>query len=296
MNKRNEFPTMRHALWGVAQDVMFYGKHEAPRGTNTKEILAYSFVVTDPTDALPTGINRKVSMPMAAIEAAQLVGGFSDVAHLRQINPTMQRFFTMHSVKGSDQVSWVQHGAYGPRVREPMLQIERILKADPSSRQALLNIWSSRKDYVSQPDIPCTVAIQFLIRDDTLVMSVYMRSNDVWWGLTYDGFQFTQLQLALANALGIEPGPYYHTAGSMHIYERDFDSIEGLNEPIHKDLKPNYPGALGASGWSMSKIQDRVRVIANAAKNAKEIDLELTQTEKWYYSKLKYVSPREDQG
>ena len=48
-----------------------------------------------------------------------------------------------------------------------------------------------------------------------------MRSNDVWWGVPYDVFQFTFLQIQLAQVLGLEPGVYTHQAGSFHLYDRD---------------------------------------------------------------------------
>ena len=58
-----------------------------------------------------------------------------------------------------------------------------------------------------------------------------MRSNDVWWGLPYDVFQFTQLQLTLARLLDVAPGEYTHMVGSLHAYERDADGIDALVMP-----------------------------------------------------------------
>jgi thymidylate synthase len=48
----------------------------------------------------------------------------------------------------------------------------------------------------------------------------------MWRGVTYDFFQFTQLQLAVAAVLGIEAGYYFHHATSLHIYESDFDAAD----------------------------------------------------------------------
>ena len=48
-----------------------------------------------------------------------------------------------------------------------------------------------------------------------------MRSNDIWFGLPYDIFQFTSLQILLSMELGVGIGTYTHICGSLHLYERD---------------------------------------------------------------------------
>ena len=48
-------------------------------------------------------------------------------------------------------------------------------------------------------DIPCTVSLQFLIRENKLHLFVNMRSNDVFLGLPHDIFCFTMIQEIIAN-------------------------------------------------------------------------------------------------
>ncbi|MGH9203196.1 MAG: thymidylate synthase, partial [Vicinamibacterales bacterium] len=135
----------------------------------------------------------------------------------------------------------VFRGAYGPRVRESLPAIVRTLKQDRDSRRAVLTIFDSRVD-LFQPqdtrDYPCTVALHFLLRDDHLECHAFMRSNDVWWGLTYDAFVFTQLQLTLAGLLDAASGTYFHTATSLHMYERDFNKWQDLTAPVLLDFYP----------------------------------------------------------
>ena len=68
-------------------------------------------------------------------------------------------------------------------------------------------------------EIPCTCSIQFLIRDQKLNMYVSMRSNDAYWGLPHDIFSFTMLQEIIARKLGVDLGQYYHSVGSLHLYD-----------------------------------------------------------------------------
>jgi thymidylate synthase len=70
-----------------------------------------------------------------------------------------------------------------------------------------------------------------------------MRSNDVWLGAAYDFFQFTQVQIALASVLGIEPGKYAHHAGSLHIYEQHYEAAEKLTKTNELVDIPSITGA-----------------------------------------------------
>lgn len=90
-------------------------------------------------------------------------------------------------------------------------------------------------------DHPCTTAIQFMIRNDKLNAHVFMRANDAWRGFPYDVFQFCQLQLAVAGALGLEPGTYYHHATSFHLYEENLEAVDGLQS----SSQPPIPGVSG---------------------------------------------------
>lgn len=51
-----------------------------------------------------------------------------------------------------------------------------------------------------------------------------MRSNDLWMGFPNDIFQFTAIQIYLAMRLGVGLGTYTHIAGSLHLYDRDYQS------------------------------------------------------------------------
>jgi thymidylate synthase len=106
--------------------------------------------------------------------------------------------------------------------------IKQLLIQDPNTRQAVIHIKEPR-DIIENPtkDLNCTIALQFLIRNNKLHLITTMRSNDVWLGLPYDVFNFTCMQIQMAMELNIDVGNYYHNVGSLHLYERDLCKLKG---------------------------------------------------------------------
>ena len=92
------------------------------------------------------------------------------------------------------------------------------LRDYPDTRQAAISIYDAKEIAKYHHDTPCTYAVQFSIIDDLLCMSVYMRSNDLWYGFCNDQYQFANLQELVASMLGIEIGWYYHHAHNLHLY------------------------------------------------------------------------------
>jgi thymidylate synthase len=58
------------------------------------------------------------------------------------------------------------------------------------------------------------------LRERKLDAILSIRSNDAILGLPYDVFFFSMLQEVMAVELGVELGTYFHSAGSLHLYER----------------------------------------------------------------------------
>ena len=95
----------------------------------------------------------------------------------------------------------------------------RRLKEDPNTRQAAISIYDGKEMNKYKYDTPCTYAIQFTVVDGCLNMSVLMRSNDLWYGFCNDQYQFSNLQMLVAQKTGYEVGTYYHYAHNMHLYK-----------------------------------------------------------------------------
>jgi thymidylate synthase len=98
-------------------------------------------------------------------------------------------------------------------------KVVAILKNKPDSRKAAISIYDGKEIIKYRKDTPCTYAVQFTIIDNRLNMSVYMRSNDIWYGFCNDQYQFASLQEMVAERLSIDVGWYYHHAHNLHLYK-----------------------------------------------------------------------------
>lgn len=111
-------------------------------------------------------------------------------------------------------------------------QIIELLSKDKTSRRAVLNISDPSINRIQTKDMQCTIAIQFLVRDEKINMTVYMRSNDVYFGLPYDYIFFETIHQYLCKRLHLDVGTYTHIATSLHMYERDIEKFESQKENV----------------------------------------------------------------
>ncbi len=248
---------LQSAYARIGQDLLRHGdKVQIDRpgasSSRTVELLGFDLVVDNPFHSLPIGTGRRLKSAIGAIEALQLVGGWSDPQLQCRVSSNMAAFMDMGAF----------HGAYGLRVAQQVPLLLRRLRNDASSRQGVLTIWDPLRDGQDGPkDLPCTVMLHFILRRDELHLFAYMRSNDFWWGLAYDVFQFTQLQVTLATVLGVGVGEYRHFVGSFHAYDRDWEAIEALHEPI---LPHPWIDGLADPGDSWEEVRARTRdVVSN---------------------------------
>lgn len=222
----------------LVRHVLDNGTEVAPRGMKTREIEDAVIFIDDIYHTLPLRVGRGTVPGIGAVEACQLLSGTSFPSTVIAVGPQFKNY---------TEDNGIFHGAYGLRTDGQYDAVIDKLKNDSDSRQAVVTIWNP--EYDNQPqkrDYPCTVLHQFRIRNNKLNMSVYMRSNDVWLGAAYDFFQFTQVQIALASVLGIEPGKYAHHVGSLHIYEQHYGAAENLK---FADELVDIPSITGSS-WS----------------------------------------------
>lgn len=137
------------------------------------------------------------------------------------------------------------NSAYGAciKTRYGFDQVEKIiklLKKDPESRRAVINLNVPNEFVIETKDELCTIALQFLLRDGKLNCTGMMRSNDIWFGFPYDVIFFTELQKYIAARLKVKTGTYTHFVTSMHLYDRDYDKvIKILSNPVSKPLDFN---------------------------------------------------------
>ena len=189
-------------------------------GAVVGEICDAVFCVEDPTRNIVSSPIRKMPMRYAVGELAWYLSGSNKVKDISR--------FAKKWVDISDDGE-TNNSAYGWRIFDKFgfnqwQHVKELLWKDPNSRQAVIHIKDA--DHRPTKDVPCTVYLQFFIRNGKLNLSVHMRSNDIWMGVPYDMFSFTFLQMKMAMELGVEIGQYTHYAGSLHIYARDYATAQ----------------------------------------------------------------------
>lgn len=185
------------------------------------EVLNAVTVITDPTQNIIKSPIRHLPMRYAVGELLWYLSGSNRLDAISKYSSAWQSL--------SDN-GYTVNSAYGYRIKsqfgfDQWEYVKGLLKKDHNTRQAVIHI----KDANDEPtkDTPCTVSLQFLLRDNKLNLTVYMRSNDIWLGFPYDVFSFTCMQILMCNELNmecdpfIELGEYTHIAGSLHLYKRD---------------------------------------------------------------------------
>lgn len=197
-----------NAEYRITLSKLLLAKDYTVKGDSTKELLCNKTVIHAESPVLTTvyrGLNRR----FLCAEPAWILSGSN---RLSNIKPYLENY-AMYS---DDQVFMT--GAYGPPVVDQLPYVTRTLREDPSSRQAVMTIWRPRP--APSVDIPCTVALQFLVRDYCLHTIVYMRSSDAWLGLPYDWFTFACISKVVAWSLGSMLGNLTVVAGSQHLYAK----------------------------------------------------------------------------
>ncbi|MHA6312377.1 thymidylate synthase [Pantoea sp. S-LA4] len=197
---------------------------------DTIEILGASLVLTDPV--------KRVSRTESRSKIISCMGEF--LWYLTGDNKLsfIERYISIYKEFAEDDGTI--RGGYGPRIfsmHNIHNQLENIitqLSHKKTSRRALLQLFDASdlalesNDYKEYKDIPCTISLQFLIRDEKLNLFVNMRSNDAFKGLTHDIFAFTMIQEFIAKILNCGLGQYYHYVSSMHLYVDDLPRVSAL--------------------------------------------------------------------
>ena len=201
----------------VLSRILSEGREVAPRGQRVKEVLGLSLKIQDARDNIVVNPVRNLNFRFMVAEWLWIAFGLDDVRLLARYNSQMARF--------SDD-GLILRGAYGPRLASQWRYIAEALKRNPETRQAVATIWTPSPE--PSKDIPCTISLQFLLRDGALHTFANMRSSDAWLGLPYDVFTFSMLGNALAGELRVQPGPLHLHLASSHLYEAHWEKANAI--------------------------------------------------------------------
>lgn len=200
---------MRYAIEAVRQE----GEHvNATRGPNV-ELRGVRLEITNPRARLSGTETR--GKPFSALgELCWYLAGTNGTDFIQ---------YYIEEYKKADEGGAI-FGGYGPRLLRSeagnqIANVTKLLREKPDSRRAVIQLFSATDIVEDHKDVPCTCVLQPLLRGGALHMVVYMRSNDVIWGLPHDVFCFTMLQEIIAVSLDATLGTYTHMAGSLHLYD-----------------------------------------------------------------------------
>lgn len=243
----NSYSNFTEAYVDLCKQIRDNTQHvSSPRGMKIKENLGVQFRIYNPRDRLPRVAARNFSLAYFVAETLWYLNADDSTEWISYYAPFWSNISDNNKTANS---------AYGARIfkTHPRIgngnivqwdYVKEELRKDPDSRRAVIHIRTPSDSILESKDVPCTLSLQFFIRENKLHLHVSMRSSDIILGLAYDVPAFTTIQEILANELGVELGEYVHTSNSLHCYERDFEMLDAIaNTRVFKsfDEMPAYP-------------------------------------------------------
>ena len=197
-----------------------------PRGLKVKESILSNFVI-DPKGPIANFEKRKFNWKYLAGELAWYLKKDRDVDYIGSFS----NFWGTLTNPNSNEIN----SNYGSLIfnKEQFGWVLDSLVADKNSRQAIMFFNQPKFQFKGNKDIVCTMYANFFIRENKLNMKVQMRSNDIFYGLTFDAPFFSFLLQSIHIKLletypDLQLGDYYHFTDNLHFYERHFDLADSI--------------------------------------------------------------------
>lgn len=206
----------------VYRNLCFDLKYNSNVVNNTHELNNYSFTLNDINKNI---INiRNISKSYLCGEMLWYMCARNDVAFIDKFSHFWKNIsddgITSYSAYGN--ILFKKHGF------DQVQKIIDLLNKDRNSRRAVLNLNVPNPNVIETKDEVCTIAVTYYIRNNKLYCTNVMRSNDFWFGLSYDEIFFTELQKYIAHRVNADYGTYTHFAISMHCYDKDYSKLSDV--------------------------------------------------------------------
>jgi len=210
---------------GIISKINDSGSESQPRNLKVRELIYGQFDV-DSTQPFASFKDRAFNWKYFAGEVAWYLKKDNDIDYINKFSNfwkgiTNPNSNTINSNYGSllfgSQLKWCLDS----------------LKADNNTRQAIAFLNQPKFQFEGNKDFVCTMYLNFFIRDNKLNMKVQMRSNDIFYGLTFDAPFFAVVHQHMLLWLKetyptLELGTYTHFADNIHYYERHFELSEQI--------------------------------------------------------------------
>jgi len=210
----------------IIQHIDTDGDVSQPRDLKVKESILSNFVI-NPKQPIADFPQRKFNWKYLAGEMAWYLKQDRDVDYIGNFS----NFWSRITNPDTNEIN----SNYGSLVfnKEQFGWVIDSLEQDKNSRQAIMFFNSPKFQFEGNKDFVCTMYANFFIRHNILHMKVQMRSNDIFYGLTFDAPFFAFLQQSVYLKLKetypeLELGMYYHYADNLHFYERHFELADQI--------------------------------------------------------------------
>lgn len=191
-------------------------------------MLSYDTTVVDNFRSnfytMPEG--RTIRPHVAAAELAWSLLGVKDADFIQQYSKMWSKFTNeKNEVEAAYGYRWKRH--FG---RDQLFEAMDQLQKNKSSRQLVVMAWDPRSDGLTNEgkikNVPCPMGFQLNVDlNDTLHLTVFMRSSDLVVGLPYDYMFYDQLAVAIANEMGLKKTEITIFSANSHIYRKHQDIV-----------------------------------------------------------------------
>ena len=210
----------------ICKELYLNGNEVSPRGLKTKEIQNCLIQFNGVHDTTITVPERKLNTKYLEAELKWYKSGNPEIGYISKYSNFWKNIVDENNTANSNYGKLALWDKYSGKSQFEWC-VER-LQNDQNTRQAIINYNQPIHKYENNKDFVCTLAQQFIVNNNKLDTIVFMRSNDLIYGFSYDVPWFNYLQKLLSKILQIEVGEYRHFATSMHVYERHFEMVENI--------------------------------------------------------------------
>ena len=212
----------------LSKKIISNGRLIGPRNLLTKELTDVWLELENPGRSIVTLKSRNADIKYLKAELKWYLSGSLDVKDINKHSSFWTKLSDTNGTINSNYGYLAFKSKYSGKSQYEWCI--NSIKKDIYTRQALINYNQPKHKYENNKDFVCTIAQQFIVRNGKLDSNVFMRSNDIIFGLTYDMPWFCLLQKRMARELRLPIGSYKHFATSMHAYEKHFNIIEEMSK------------------------------------------------------------------
>lgn len=221
-------------FYNILKDVADNGKIVVSRGLETKELIGYNY-------SLPGRVrfmcfdDRKLKMDYVKQEFLWYLLGEPTDHSICKAASMWKGLINDDQTINSNYGFYIFNPKGGFNGRSNFERVKETLLSDPYSRRATMMILDSDHLNSITKDYPCTVYLNFLIRDNKLHLFVRMRSQDAIYGMGNDAPFFSIVHELMYWTLkhdltftDLELGTYHHSSDSFHVYHRHYEMLDKI--------------------------------------------------------------------